>query len=107
MEGSRRWTQQQPKRQERMREPGRRQKPRARAVVRPEGRHGRRHQRHEDQKQFIHSRSTVSFRVSSESNARWMRSTMMPVTNTATVRSSRMPPSTSNGVEWISSRPKR
>ena len=56
------------------------------------GREHRRRQGHDDEEQFVHSRSTVSLRVSSESNARWMRSTMMPMTNTATVRSSRMPP---------------
>ena len=66
-----------------------RQQPGPGAIARPEGRERRSHQGHDDEEEFFHSRSAVSFRVSSESNARWMRSTMMPMTNTPTVRSSR------------------
>ena len=98
----------QPERQQRMRR--RRPTGSSQGRVRLLGqsdRQRRRRQRHDDEEQFFHSRSAVSLRVSSESNARWMRSTMMPMTNTPTVRSSRMPASTSSGVEWMSSRPNR
>ncbi len=99
--------QEQPKYQREMHEAEGRQQPGPGAIARPQGRERRSHQGHNDEKESFHSRSVVSLRVSSESKARWMRSTMMPMTNTPTVRSSRMPASTSRGIEWISSRPNR
>src|SRR4030095_7916200 len=83
------------------------QQPGAGAVVRPLGGNGRSRQGHKNEEEWVHARRVVSLRVSSESKARWMRSTMMPITNTPTVTSRRMPDSTSNGVEWMSKRPNR
>src|ERR1039457_2176012 len=96
----------QPKHQHDMHETNDRQQPGSSSVARPEGRQGRSHQGHDNEEEGFHSRSVVSLRVSSESKARWMRSMMMPMTNTPTVTSSRMPDSTSNGIEWMSKRPK-
>jgi hypothetical protein len=90
-----------------MEEAGGGQQPRARALARPDGGEGGGGERKEDEQQCVHSRSTVSLRVSRESNARWMRSTMMPMTKTPTTRSRRMPDSTRSGVDLISRRPKR
>ena len=98
---------QHPKNQRRVQSGKNRQQQGPGAFLRPGRRHNSPHQRNKDQQQFVHSRSTLSLRVSSESNARWMRSTMMPMTNTAAIRSRRMPDSTSSGVEWIRSMPNK
>src|ERR1017187_596063 len=100
-------TDEQPKRQHHMRKADDRQQPGPGAVVWPYGRQRRSRQGHDYEQKGFHSRRVVSLRVSSESKARWMRSTMMPMTNTPTVTSSRIPDSTSNGVEWMSKRPNR
>lgn len=64
-------------------------------------------QRDDDEQVCVHSCSAVSLRVSRESKALWMRSTMMPMTKMPTVTSSRMPNSTRIGVDLTSSRPAR
>ena len=96
-----------PERQQRVENPGSQQQPGSCAIARPEQRHRRRHKGHDDEEEGFHSRSTVSLRVSSESKARWMRSTMMPMMKTPTVRSSSTPASTSSGIALMISRPKR
>src|ERR1017187_10561397 len=89
----------QPKRQHDMHEADDRQQPGPGAVARPKGRQRCSQQGHDNKEEGNHSRRVVSLRVSSESKARWMRSTMMPMMNTPPGTSSRMPDSTSNGVE--------
>src|SRR5690606_13072980 len=78
-----------------------------RGVAPPDGREDGAQGGKEDEQEGRHSRSTVSLRVSRESKARWMRSTMIPITNTPTVRSRSTPASTSRGMDSIRRRPNR